>query len=75
MSALAKYQGAVNMKAYFAHVAENLLAKLGEDALPAADQALVKMRARGDQMGFEMWLGIQDALAVKLGAQAGAVVH
>ena len=76
MSALAKYEGAVPMQAYFSHVAENLIKNLGEDeVLPAAEKALQKMHALGNQMGFEMWLGIQDALAAKLGPQAGAVVH
>ncbi len=40
MSALAKYEGAVPMKAVFAHVAENLLQNLGDEALPTADRAL-----------------------------------
>lgn len=75
MSALARYEGKVPMKAYFAHVAHNLLANLGPEALPMADRALVKMRATDNHMGFEMWLGIQEALTIKLGAQARAVIH
>lgn len=75
MSVLAKYQGKVPMKAYFAQAARHLLTQLGEDALPAADRALIKMQARGDQMGFEMWLGIQDALNAQLDGSASSTVH
>lgn len=75
MAALDKYRGAVDVDAYFAHVAEKMVTQLGDEALPAAEQALVKMRVRGDDLGFEMWLGIQDKLAERLQPQKTVTVH
>lgn len=50
---------------YFGHVADNLLNKFGGKALDYADEALRKMRAIGDDEGFNMWLGVQKHLNLK----------
>ena len=73
MNALAKFRDAVDVDAYFAHVADGLVAEMGDGALPAAEQALTRMRLVGDDLGFEMWLGIQDKLVERIGPAGGAV--
>ena len=50
---------------YFGMVAENLLKNLGPKALVYADEALSKMKAIGDEEGFDLWLAIHEHLASK----------
>lgn len=50
---------------YFGYVADNLLKNLGERALYYADEALKKMKAIGDDEGFDMWLGVHRHLTMK----------
>ncbi|NVJ97680.1 MAG: hypothetical protein HWE25_05980 [Alphaproteobacteria bacterium] len=47
---------------YFGLVAENLLKNLGPKALDYADEALAKMKAMGDDEGFDLWIGIHEHL-------------
>ncbi|SDE57875.1 MULTISPECIES: hypothetical protein [Kordiimonas] len=47
---------------YFGLVAENLLKNLGPKALDYADEALSKMKAIGDEEGFDLWLSIHEHL-------------
>ncbi|MFC4348806.1 hypothetical protein ACFO5Q_13210 [Kordiimonas lipolytica] len=47
---------------YFGLVAENLLKNLGPKALDYADEALSKMKAIGDDEGFDLWLSIHEHL-------------
>ncbi len=47
---------------YFRIAAENLFRSYGAQALHFADHALNKMKMLGDEEGFEMWLGIHEAL-------------
>ncbi|MCJ9428338.1 hypothetical protein [Kordiimonas marina] len=47
---------------YFGLVADNLLKNLGLKALVYADEALVKMKALGDEEGFSLWLSIHQHL-------------
>ncbi|NVJ71529.1 MAG: hypothetical protein HWE08_14310 [Alphaproteobacteria bacterium] len=47
---------------YFGLVAKNLLKNLGPKALDYADQALSKMKALGDDEGFDVWLSIHEHL-------------
>lgn len=47
---------------YFGLVAENLLKNLGPKALDYADEALSKMKALGDEEGFDLWLSIHEHL-------------
>ncbi len=47
---------------YFGLVAENLLKNLGPKALEYADEALSKMKAIGDDEGFDIWLSIHEHL-------------
>lgn len=75
MSALDKFRDAVDVDAYFAAVADSMIDELGTEALPTAEQALVKMRVRGDDLGFEMWLGIQDKLAQRVSPRTVATLH
>lgn len=49
---------------YFGIVAENLLKNFGPKALEYADKALNKMKALGDDEGFDMWLSIHEHLAL-----------
>ncbi|GHF16809.1 hypothetical protein GCM10017044_08950 [Kordiimonas sediminis] len=63
---------------YFGIVAENLLKNLGPKALEYADEALKKMRALGDDEGFDMWVGISEHLnaqARQASIPMQAVVH
>lgn len=63
---------------YFDITARNLLRNFGDRALFYADEALKKMRALGDEDGFEMWLGIRAQLHRRVREQeipAGATVH
>ena len=50
---------------YFGLVADNLLKNLGVKALGYADEALSKMKAIGDDEGFDIWLNIHEHLASK----------
>ena len=50
---------------YFGLVADNLLRNFGARALFYADEALQKMRAIGDQEGFDLWLNIHEHLSQK----------
>lgn len=47
---------------YFGLVAQNLLKNLGPKALDYADEALSKMKAIGDDEGFDLWLSIHEHL-------------
>jgi len=47
---------------YFGIVAENLTRNLGDKALGYAHEALRKMKALGDQEGFDLWLEIERRL-------------
>ena len=47
---------------YFGIVADNLLKTHGQKALYLADEALKKMRAIGDDEGFDLWQGVQTQL-------------
>jgi len=63
---------------YFDITAQNLLANFGERALYYADEALRKMRAKGDTEGLEMWLGIRERLEIRLqeaAVPAGVTLH
>ena len=63
---------------YFGIVADNLLKNLGTDAFYYADEALKKMRAIGDDEGFDLWMSIQDHLISRVGQhmpQAANAVH
>jgi hypothetical protein len=63
---------------YFGLVADNLLKNLGANALRFADEALSKMKAIGDDEGFDMWLGIHEHLTQKAAVEfrpAGTVLH
>lgn len=63
---------------YFSLVAGNLLKNLGTNALMYADQALMKMKAIGDDEGFTMWLSIHEHLTMKTSEShkaAGATIH
>ena len=51
---------------YFGIAAENLLRNFGERALYYAEEALKKMRALGDDDGFDMWLGIQRQMIARI---------
>ncbi len=50
---------------YFAIVADTLLRNHGSKALDYADIALQKMRALGDEEGFDLWLGVHEHLTSK----------
>ena len=50
---------------YFGLVADNLLKNLGSKALVYADEALSKMKAIGDDEGFDIWLNIHEQLTAK----------
>ena len=50
---------------YFGLVADNLLKNLGAKALTYADEALSKMKALGDDEGFNIWLNIHEQLTNK----------
>lgn len=50
---------------YFNIVADHLLKNYGERALFYADQALAKMRALGDNEGFDLWLAVHEHLTQK----------
>ena len=50
---------------YFGLVADNLLKNLGAKALTYADAALSKMKAIGDDEGFDIWLNIHEQLTTK----------
>ncbi|WP_262692094.1 hypothetical protein [Kordiimonas aestuarii] len=63
---------------YFGLVADNLLQNLGPKALVYADEALSKMKAIGDEEGFDLWLAIHEQLAAKAAdcfKSEGSVVH
>jgi hypothetical protein len=63
---------------YFGLVADNLLKNLGPRALHYADEALSKMKAIGDEEGFDIWLGIHEHLTVKAAGEfkpEGVVLH
>jgi hypothetical protein len=63
---------------YFGLVAENLMKNLGPKALDYADEALSKMKAIGDDEGFNLWLSIHEHLT-SIAAQSfkmeNATVH
>jgi len=50
---------------YFGLVADNLLSNLGPKALVYAGEALSKMKAIGDDEGFDIWLHIHEHLTAK----------
>ncbi|WP_308911314.1 hypothetical protein [Pseudokordiimonas caeni] len=50
---------------YYGIVAENLLRNFGNHAFFMADQALQKMKALGDDEGFDIWLSIHEHLSAK----------
>ena len=63
---------------YYGLVAENLLKNLGVKALSYADEALSKMKAIGDDEGFDIWLSIHEQLTTRATdtlRPEGAVVH
>lgn len=63
---------------YFGLVADNLLKNFGAKALSYADDALSKMRAIGDDEGFDIWLEIHAHLtdkAMQDYCPAGTVLH
>lgn len=63
---------------YFGLVADNLLKNFGNKALHYADQALTKMKAIGDDEGFDIWLEIHAHLSNKAASEfrpAGVVLH
>lgn len=63
---------------YFGIVADNLLKNFGEKALTYADHALSKMKAIGDDEGFNIWLEIHAQLTSKYSVNnipVGAVIH
>ena len=63
---------------YYGLVADNLLKNFGSKALVYADEALSKMRAIGDDEGFDIWLEIHAHLTDKASdafRPASAVLH
>ncbi|WCL54899.1 hypothetical protein [Gimibacter soli] len=50
---------------YYGIVAENLLKNFGSHAFFMSDQALQKMKALGDDEGFDIWLSIHEHLNAK----------
>lgn len=63
---------------YFGLVADNLLKNLGPKALTYADEALSKMKAIGDEEGFDLWLAIHEQLTTKAAGcfiNEAAVIH
>lgn len=63
---------------YFGLVADNLLKNFGAKALGYADEALSKMKAIGDEEGFDIWLEIHAQLTNKATDDyrpAGTVLH
>ncbi|MBO6506343.1 MAG: hypothetical protein JJ850_07010 [Kordiimonadaceae bacterium] len=63
---------------YFGLVADNLLKNFGPRALVYADNALTKMRAIGDDEGFDIWMEIHAHLTNKAASDfrpEGAVIH
>ncbi len=63
---------------YFRIAAENLFRSYGAQALHFADHALNKMKMLGDEEGFEMWLGIHEALietAIESELPSEATIH
>lgn len=50
---------------YYGLVADNLLKNFGIKALGYADAALNKMKALGDDEGFDIWLEIHSQLTHK----------
>ncbi|TNE67204.1 MAG: hypothetical protein EP335_02415 [Alphaproteobacteria bacterium] len=63
---------------YFGLVADNLLKNLGLKALVYADEALSKMKAIGDEEGFNLWLSIHQHLADRASDSmrpTGVVLH
>ena len=63
---------------YFGLVADNLLKNLGAKAIVYAGEALSKMKALGDDEGFDIWLNIHEHLTAKASMDerpANAVLH
>lgn len=63
---------------YYSLVADNLLKNFGQKALGYADHALSKMKAIGDDEGFNIWLEIHAQLSSKSIVEelpTGATVH
>lgn len=63
---------------YFGLVADNLLKNFGSKALVYADHALSKMKAIGDDEGFDIWLEIHAQLTNKATSDMrpkGALLH
>ena len=50
---------------YYGLVADRLLQNFGSRAFFVADQALKKMKALGDDEGFDIWLSIHEQLSVR----------
>lgn len=50
---------------YFEVVADTLIRNHGPKALEMADYALQKMKAIGDDEGFDLWLGVHEQLTAK----------
>ena len=47
---------------YFSIVASTLISRHGDDALMLADQAIQRMRIKGDAEGTFMWRGVRSAI-------------
>jgi len=47
---------------YFSIVASTLISRHGEDALVLADQAIQRMKTKGDAEGTFMWQGVRSAI-------------
>ena len=63
---------------YFGLVADNLLKNFGLKALTYADSALSKMRAIGDDEGFDIWMEIHAQLTSKAADDmrpTGTILH
>lgn len=56
---------------YFGLVAENLIKNFGTRALFYADEALRKMRALGDDEGFDLWMSIHEHLSQRAAEALG----
>lgn len=56
----------------FAHVAQDLTARFGADAVGLADQAVARFAAAQDQEALSMWRAVRQALGQTL-ALSGAL--
>ena len=63
---------------YFGIVADNLLRTHGQRAFYLADEALKKMRAIGDDEGFDLWQGVHAQMVKRFSKSylpEGETVH